>query len=96
MSLPIVVSPSSRKSLFHIIQIIKEKWGKQSSDKFKLQTIKTLKNLSSQPYIFKASSLSTDVRKGMISKQTSFFYQVHQNHIEILFFVDNRQEPLID
>lgn len=96
MSLPITVSPSARKSLHHIIEVIQEKWGERTSDKFKAHTIKTLKNLSSQPYIFNASALSTEIRKGTISRQTSFFYQIHQNHIEILFFVDNRQEPLID
>ncbi len=52
--------------------------------------------ISHQPYMFKASILTQDIRKGIISKQKSFFYKVHKDSIEILFFWDNRQEPIID
>lgn len=96
MSLEIIFSQLALENLVSITEFINHKWGKKHSDKFKTQIAKTLKTLSSQPYIFKASALFTEVRKGTISMLTSFFYQIHQNHIEILFFVDNRQEPLID
>jgi plasmid stabilization system protein ParE len=96
MSLPIVFSPLALEGLIAIADFINEKWGKKASNKFKSQVSKTLKSLSSQPYIFKASTLATEIRKGIISKQTSFFYQIHQEHIEILFFVDNRQDQLIE
>lgn len=95
MNLPIVFSPLALETLVSITEFIKLKWNKKTSDKFKLLVDKTLKTLSRQPYIFKASSLSPEVRKGIISKQTSFFYQIHKERIEILFFIDTRQDPLI-
>jgi plasmid stabilization system protein ParE len=96
MSLPVVFSPSARKSFLSIIQTIQEKWGKKSSDKFKVISVRILKNLSLQPNMFKASTLASNIRKGTISKQTSFLYQIHEDRIEVLFFIDNRQEPLIE
>ncbi|MBC8053117.1 MAG: type II toxin-antitoxin system RelE/ParE family toxin [Sphingobacteriaceae bacterium] len=96
MSLPVVFSPSARKSFLSIIKNIQEKWGKKSSEKFKSLAVKTLKNLSLQPNMFKASSLAHNIRRGIISKQTSFYYQIYPDKIEILFFVDNRHEPLIE
>jgi hypothetical protein len=49
--------------------------------------------VSENPYLYKAFRLSDDTRVGLVSKQTSFIYRVHENEIIILFFWDNRQEP---
>jgi plasmid stabilization system protein ParE len=87
MSLEIVFSPLALDTLVSIAESINAKWGKKTSDSFKALVAKTLRTLSSQPYLFKASGLAPEKRKGTLSKQTSFFYQIHQNHIEILFLL---------
>lgn len=96
MSLPVVFSPLALDGMISIAEFILEKWGIKSSRKFQIQVERTLKTLGKQPYMFKASALASDVRKGIISRQTSFIYQIHQDRIEILFFIDNRQEPIIE
>jgi hypothetical protein len=45
--------------------------------------------------MFKASVIDINVRQGFITKQTSVIYEVHQTHILILYFWDNRQDPII-
>ena len=42
----------------------------------------------------KAETNIFGVRKAIITKQTSVLYKVNKTHIEILFFWDNRQEPV--
>ena len=42
----------------------------------------------------KAETNIFGVRKATITKQTSVLYQVSKTHIEILFFWDNRQDPV--
>ena len=64
--------------------------------KLKDKIIKVLTQISHQRYIFKASSLAVNLRKGFISKQTSFFYEIHEDHIMVLYFWDNRQQPIIE
>lgn len=96
MSLAIVFSPTAEQTLLSIVQFIKDKWGKRTSDRFKLQVDKTLRVLQEQSFIFKASALAPEIRKGIISKQTSFIYQVHPDKIEIHFFIDNRQDPILN
>lgn len=49
--------------------------------------------VSQQPYLFKAY-LENDVRIGVITKQTSVVYRVLHDRIEVLFFWDNRQDPV--
>jgi len=55
---------------------------------------KTIDLAAKNPYMFKSSSIKENVRIGLVTKQTSFFYEVHENEIIILFFWDNRQEPI--
>ncbi len=96
MSLPITFSPLALEHLASLTDYIAEEWGTKASEKFKSNIKRTLKVISSQPYLAKASSLDADIRKAIISKQTSLFYQIHKEHIELLFFYDNRQEPIIE
>jgi plasmid stabilization system protein ParE len=95
VSLEVVFTPEARETLHSIIKFIQFRWGKKSADKFKITAIKTVKTISSQPYMFKASVIDINVRQGFITKQTSVIYEVHQTHILILYFWDNRQDPII-
>ncbi|WP_205748185.1 hypothetical protein [Dyadobacter luticola] len=45
--------------------------------------------------IFKAIEERSTVRKGFINKNCSFFYEVSGSEVNILYFWDNRQEPLL-
>jgi len=94
MSLPIFFSPTAEHTLLSITKLIKDKWGKRTSDKFRIKVDKTLRILQDQPFIFKASDFSPEIRKGIVSKQTSFIYQVYSDRIQIHFFIDNRQDPI--
>ncbi|MES2112954.1 MAG: hypothetical protein V4577_29665 [Bacteroidota bacterium] len=51
--------------------------------------------MSTQPYMFKASSIDEHVRIAFITKQTSQFYMITDESIHLLFFWDNRQEPIL-
>lgn len=95
MSHPVVFAPKARTTLLSITQFIKEKWGKKQADRFRARVYKTLHTLSLQPLMFKASSIAPNVRIGTISKQISFFYQVHSNRIEVIVFFHSRQEPFL-
>lgn len=79
----------------YIVLTIEEKWGVEQAGVFVKRVKKVLQLISQQPYLFKAS-ITNDVRKATISKQTSVFYEVAEASIIILFFWDNRQEPLFD
>ncbi len=94
MNLEIILTPKAKDSLVSIVLFIRLKWGDRSAEKFVKRTYKTLDTIASQPYIFKTYQ-GTNVRKGFISKQTSVVYRILHDHIEVLFFWDNRQEPII-
>ena len=94
MSLEIVLTPNANDTLLSIISFIQIKWGDRAAERFVEKAYKTLDAISRQPYLFKAYQ-ETSVRKGLITKQPSVVYRVLNDHIEVLFFWDNRQEPIM-
>jgi len=94
MTLEIVFAPRAKQTFASVTTFIENGWGKAATEKFKQRVDTVIRNVASQPYMFKASPFDHNVRIGLITKQSSFLYQVHDSYIEVLFFWDNRQEPL--
>jgi len=95
MELSISFSEEAYETLFAIGIFIEEKWGYEYANKFINSVYRKIDLVAIQPFIYEPISINNSVRKGVISKYTSFYYQVNQDEIRILFFFDNRQEPLI-
>jgi len=86
--------PKVKDTFLASILLIKDKWGNASAEKFVERTYSVLDTIAPQPFLFKAYQ-GNDVRKGFITKQTSVVYRVLNDRIEVLFFWDNRQDPII-
>jgi plasmid stabilization system protein ParE len=71
------------------------RWGQTVLKKFELKTIKTLDSILQSPLMFKSVTNNPNIRKGLIHKNCSVFYEVKPAEIEVLFFWDNRQDPII-
>jgi plasmid stabilization system protein ParE len=77
-----------------LVNQLENNFGKLTAKKFITKTHKTILTLSLYPYIFKKTSFQENIRKATISKQCSLYYEVNKNEIQLLYFWDNRQEPL--
>lgn len=94
MKLEIILTPKAKDTFLATILFIKLKWGEKSAEKFVERTYEVLDTIAQQPYLFKAYQ-ENDLRKGLITKQTSVIYRVFSDRIDVLFFWDNRQDPVI-
>ena len=94
MSREIRLSQTAVETYEAIFEQISSKFGKMAAEKFENKTFKTFRAIANTPFIFKSTEENPSVRKGWINKNCSFFYQVDEDQIYILFFWDNRQEPL--
>ena len=94
MGLPIVVSEIALLTFEAICEQIFQRLGNKASDDFKKNTIKTLDLISNSPFIYKESDFDKSIRIGLIKKISSVFYEIKPHQIEILYFWDNRQEPM--
>ncbi|WP_442846842.1 type II toxin-antitoxin system RelE/ParE family toxin [Leeuwenhoekiella sp. H156] len=54
----------------------------------------TLNLISRNPELFPQSTLRSSVRKAVVAKFNNLYYQIDGDHITILSFFSNRQDPL--
>ena len=94
MSIAIVWSDTAELTFDAIVNYLENSRGEASARKFVRRTNQILKNLSQQPYMFKSKEIDNDVRIGLITSQTSVIYKIHPKHIYLLYFWDNRQQPI--
>ncbi len=93
MSLAIAWSDEATETFDSIVLFIEIKWNEKQAGIFVKHTQKILSLIANQPYMYKAS-INNNVRQAIISPQTSMYYEIHDTYITILFFWDNRQEPI--
>jgi len=94
MSLPVVISETAYLTFESICAQINDRLGAKAVSDFKKNTIKTLSLIGDSPFLYKETDFDPNIRQGLIKKISSFFYEVKPDRIEILFFWDNRQEPM--
>ena len=95
MSLPVILSENALLTFDAIAEQVLERLGNKAHQDFKKNTLKTLKLISQNPLIYRQTDFDSNVRIALIKKLSSVFYEVKSDRIEILFFWDNRQEPMI-
>jgi len=94
MELPVVISETALKTFESICAQIHERLGSKALKDFKKNTIKTLDLIRHSPFIYKETEFDPNIRQGLIKKISSVFYEIKPDRIEVLFFWDNRQEPM--
>lgn len=95
MSLPVVLSEIALITFDAIAEQVLQRLGTKASLDFKKNTVNTLKLISQNPFIYKQTGFNPNIRIGLIKKVSSVFYEVKADRIEVLFFWDNRQEPML-
>ena len=93
MSLAVNWTDEAQETFDGIVELIDQKWGYKSAVEFVSNVQRVIHLISVQPYMFKEVSIP-DCRQVVVTKQTSMFYTIRNDSIIILFFYDNRQEPL--
>lgn len=86
----IIWAESALLSYEKVIEGILERWNFNIVLDFELLVNILLEKLMTNNKLCPKSSKKRDLRKCLISKQTSLIYQIHHNNIEILLFIDNR------
>ncbi len=95
MSLPIFYTPRAQETLILVHDFISQKFGAKAATKFVLKSERTIALIAQHPYLFKSSYFDINIRVALITKRTSLFYRVTATAIHLLFFWDNRQEPIL-
>jgi len=73
---------------------ILNRWGERELLDFRKRVYDVVDAISKSPLIFRSVNNSDNIRKAIIHKNCSMFYEIKELRIDILFFWDNRQDPI--
>ena len=83
-------SDESLDNLESILSYLEEEWTEKEITKFKKKLDKQIHLISSNPKIFPISEFQPRLRKAVLSKQTTVFYEINAKHINIAYLFSNR------
>lgn len=86
-------SDEAIESLESILSYLKNNWPNTVSNSFKDKLTSTVDLLKEFPTLGINSGLKKGIRKFVMSKHVSIFYEVVSNTIIIHYLFDNRQKP---
>ncbi len=90
-----IVFSKRANETFDLIQLqLLERWGTASVIKFEQRTMLVLEAISNSPFMYQSIEIDSEVRKAIIHKNCSLFYRINGQKIVLLFFWDNRQDPM--
>ena len=80
-------------NLDDIIDYLTSRWTDREISNFYKLLDKMLVLISKSPHSFPDSELKTNVKRSVLSKQTTVYFEVKTNSIVILSLFDNRKNP---
>lgn len=89
----VIWSAKAKITFFRVLDYLDKNWTKKEILQFHLRTELVLNAIKRNPGIFPVSSTHKNIRKAIVDKNNSFFYQVdkYNKKIYLLTFFDNRQ-----
>jgi plasmid stabilization system protein ParE len=92
MKKKIIWSDEAKADYTSNVDYLLQEWSIQDAQEFVDNVNDIISVLDQMPDMFPLSNYQK-VRKGVVCKQISILYQVHQTEIHILRFWDNRKNP---
>lgn len=91
----VIWSAKARITYFNVLDYLEKHWTKKEIIQFSNRTEMVIRVIQKNPGIFPYSFKHKNIRKAIIDKNNSFFYQVDKANksIYLLTFFDNRQNP---
>jgi len=94
MSFEIRFSPKAEDTFDAVVDQLTLKWGDKYVNKFKLKATASIKLIAQTPLIYPIAKENPSSRKCVLHKNCSMYYRVNGNIVEVLYFWDNRQDPI--
>ena len=85
-------SEESLRNLESIIYYIESEWTEKELLSFKKKLSKQLELIQKNPKLFPISDIQPRLRKAVLSKQTTIFYELKEYEIHIAYLFSNRMD----
>lgn len=85
-------SEEAVRNLENILEHLQENWSEKVVLNFKTSLSKLLDLIGRHPFIFPQSEYKKRLRKAVLSKQTTIYYEVKNNEVIIAYIFVNSQD----
>ena len=89
----IIWSDEAIANLENILEYLERRWTEREIQKFKSLLSKQLDIISQKPELFPKSSIKPELRRAVLSKQTSIYYLISDRQVQLIYLFDNRMNP---
>jgi len=86
------LSPIAEYKLIKVLEYIEEEFGANSRSKFLDVFTENIRKIEMNPLSCPETEFD-GIFKNVVTKQTSFYYRIHNLEIEVVTLTDNRQDP---
>ncbi len=80
------------KNLQSIMDYLDCQWTQREIDNFKKKLAKQIELIEKNPKLFPVSEYNPRLRKAVLSKQTTIFYEIADRMIYLVYLFNNRQD----
>lgn len=93
MSLEVRYSLRARHEEIELLEYIVDTFSKEKAKEVYHKIERVLDQISEMPEMYRSSKKMNGLRKCVFSKQTSIYYRIYENHLEVVSFRPNRRNP---
>ena len=76
-----------------VLAYVQDKFGSKKAKEIYERIEQMLERIASMPELFPTSKKQKGLRKCVFSEQTSIYYRVNEDYIEVISFRANRKDP---
>ena len=88
----VVWTDEAINNLESILDYLDAKWTQPEIDNFKKKLVKQIELIEKNPRIFPLSKYNPRLRKAVLSKQTTIFYEIVDHVIYLVYLFNSRQD----
>ncbi len=89
----VFLSPLAERKVLMLLNYIEQEWSMGSKEEFLAKLKGKFDQISKHPHSCIKSHVFPKLFKCTVTKQTSFYYRIVTDGIEIITVIDNRQDP---
>ncbi len=93
MKKPIEWSPRARNEFLSIVSYLHDEWGEKVTRNYIQRIEEVLEAISTRPKMYPATGKRNNVRRCVVGKQTSLYYRIQKDKIQLATLFDTRQDP---
>jgi plasmid stabilization system protein ParE len=89
----VVLSPIAKLRLEELLEYLKQKWSEKVKNEFIERLDVKIRQVSQYPKSCPESKALKGLYQCVVSSQTTLYYRINQEEIEIVTLFDTRQDP---